>query len=278
MPRTRLLGMEVLFVGDMHGDVGFARQAIRHAASVGIDRIVQVGDFGYWPHTQSGQRFLREVELAAESNGVTVWWIDGNHENHDMLSAQPRQSDGTVFISPHVRYVPRGHRWEWDGVRFGALGGAFSVDWRGRTAGLSWWATESPTETDLDALGAAPLDILVTHDCPAGIDLPSGWTLPALDQQRCDLVRALVLSAVTATEPALVVHGHWHHRHTATLTWTAVGDTGDVDAVPWRSCIVEGLAHEGFGPRSGFLRVDLATLAARRVRRPPDPVAQLESK
>ena len=102
------------------------------------------------------------------------------------------------------------------------MGGAFSVDWRYRTPGRNWWPDETIDEADVDRLGGAPLDVLVTHDAPAGIDLPTSWRLPPTDEARCLAQRELVRRALDATSPTLAVHGHWHHRHTTELGTTQV--------------------------------------------------------
>ena len=135
------------------------------------------------------------------------------------------------------------------GVRFGALGGAFSVDWRGRELMTSWWPQEVVIAADVVRLGAEPLDVLVTHDCPAGIDLPSHWTLRDGDQAKCNAQRALLLDAVSATQPSLVLHGHWHHRHTSQLQLAS-----------GKSVRVEGLANDGCGAAAVML-LDLDDLA-----------------
>jgi predicted phosphodiesterase len=209
--------MKVLFVGDVHGNTPFMRSMIAIAADNGIDTLMQVGDFGFWPHTASGQEFLAATEKAAAKAGVTVWWIDGNHENHSALGGLTRGSRVLLEISPHIKYLPRGCRWEWDGVRFGALGGAFSVDWRARRVGTSWWPDEVITDNDVVALGSETLDVLITHDCPPGLDLASGWQLRRDDQAVCDAQRELIAEAIAATSPRLLIHGHWHLRHEAVL-------------------------------------------------------------
>ena len=74
-----------MVVGDVHGNTVFMRSAIERASVRGINTILQVGDFGYWPHTKSGEKFLKDLERFAAERNVTVWWIDGNHENHEWL-------------------------------------------------------------------------------------------------------------------------------------------------------------------------------------------------
>lgn len=173
-------------VGDVHGNTVFMRSAIERASSRGINTMLQVGDFGYWPHTKSGVNFLNDVERFGAEHNVTVWWIDGNHENHEWLGLKDRLEDETVAISEHCRYLPRGHRWEWEGVRFGALGGAFSIDWRVCVPMVSWWPQEVVHLRDVDRLGSDPLDVLVTHDHPAGFDLPTDFSLRPADQAVSD--------------------------------------------------------------------------------------------
>ena len=230
--------MKILVVGDVHGESPFMQAVFQVASQHGIADILQVGDFGYWPHTKWGEKFLREVETFGAAVGTTVWWIDGNHENHEWLRLKRKRPDGAVPISEHCIHLPRGYRWDWDGVRFGALGGAFSVDWRERDPLVSWWPQEVTTYSELVLLGEAPLDVLVTHDCPAGVELPSHWRMRVGDQEACDTQRELLAEAVRQTGAKMVLHGHWHHRHTSELPSTPQ---------PVR---VEGLANDGCGQDS----------------------------
>jgi hypothetical protein len=109
-----------------------------------------------------------------------------------------------VAIGDRCRYLPRGLRWDWRGVRFGALGGAFSVDRRERVEGESWWWAEVISDADVERLGDARLDVLVTRDAPEGVPL-RGLGLPPVDQVLAGEVRARIRSAVESTEPRLTV-------------------------------------------------------------------------
>lgn len=228
----------VLIAGDVHGNVSWFRHLCDVALEQGCDAVLQLGDFGFWPHVSTGRRFQDEASRHAARAGVVVYWIDGNHENHAQLRALAR-SGGFVAVADRCVYISRGHRWTWSGVRFGALGGAFSIDWRDRVPGTSWWPEEVTTDSDVELLGSAPLDVLVSHEAPAGIPL-AGFPLPASDQVRTEEVRELIRAAVEATQPRLVLHGHWHRRYTYELTWTTAKDGG----FEWRSTVVEGLAAD----------------------------------
>ena len=192
--------------------------------------MVQLGDFGFGFYRLGDDPnepgdwaprcpFARHVSALAVEAGVSVVFIDGNHDNQVLLArlAETRDrvgAEGFVPVEDHLCWAPRGHRWEWDGVRFGALGGGYSIDRRWRTKGLDFWSEEVTTASDITRLGRAPLDVLVTHYGPRIPD--SFQPLPNPTHRKADEAsRAQVAAAVTATRPRLVVHGHWHHRYTA---------------------------------------------------------------
>lgn len=248
----------VLLAGDTHGNGRWVGHLCKLARTHSCEVIVQLGDFGFWPHTADGLRLLAEVEWHAQRNGVArLVWIDGNHENHDALGELEPETDGTVDIGSRCAYLPRGHRWEWRGFRFGALGGAFSIDWRHRVLGESWWPQEVLTAADVDRLGDERLDVLVCHDAPAGVPL-RGLALPPADEVRASEVRDLIAEAVRRTQPRLVVHGHWHHRYSFELTWPIADDAA---GLAWASTQVEGLAADVQASHQAWAILDLDPFA-----------------
>ena len=88
--------------------------------------------------------------------------------------------------------------------------------------------------SDVERLGDEPLDVLVAHEAPAGLDL-AAWQLPAEDQIRTDQVRSLIATAVEATQPRIVFHGHWHHVHDTELSWIDRVATEQSGGLVWRS-------------------------------------------
>lgn len=219
----------VLLAGDWHGNADWAAGCLRVAAGAGCPVVLQLGDFGLWPGRE--EAYLDRLEEEAGGLGVGLVWIDGNHEDHDSLDRWRPQADrqGLVAMRPHVTWASRGARWSWGGVRFGALGGAVSIDRFLRRAGHNWWPQEAVTEADVERLGDEPLDVLATHAAPTAVTFPSRpLRLPGTIIEDARRVRALVDSAVARTRPRLVVHGHHHVRHRAELP-------------DYR---VEGLAHD----------------------------------
>jgi hypothetical protein len=221
--------VRVLLAGDWHGNRDWAATCFGLAASHGCAAVLQLGDFGLWPGREAA--WLDHVDGLAAAAGSEVVWIDGNHEDHDSLDRWRGAADdaGMVRMRDHVRWATRGTRWEWAGVRFGALGGAVSVDRFLRRKGVNWWPQEAITRADVDRLGDAPLDVLVAHAGPTTGAFPSRpLRLPQaiLDDARAN--RDLLDEAVARTSPRLVAHGHYHVRYRAEVDGRAV----------------EGLAHD----------------------------------
>ena len=152
----------VLIAGDTHGNTKWVKHLTEVAARNDCPVIIQVGDFGYFPDHRDGPRFLSAVDQACAANGVELWFIDGNHDDHTSL-AELEHGHIPVQVAEHVTYLPRGTRLHVGGRTFGFLGGAFSVDWRDRTAGIDWWHHEVTDTDDVARLGPEQLDVLITR-------------------------------------------------------------------------------------------------------------------
>lgn len=219
--------------GDVHGEHGWIKVLIHEALAKDCTLIMQIGDFGYWEHMPMGRGFLAGTERWLAENGLTLWWIDGNHENHEMLRATygPRD-DGLWEIRPHILYVPRGHRWEWDGVKCLGLGGAWSIDKAMRTEGISWWPEEVISIAEMyRACEGGVADVMFTHDCPTGVNPLPPNPLGIFPESYAN--RQMLRTVVDTAQPKRLYHGHYHHRHTTVLN----GDN--------YSTLIEGLSNDG---------------------------------
>jgi hypothetical protein len=278
--------VRVLALGDTHGDSKWCVEVTRIAGEHGVERILQVGDFGYWPNIEfdlvGGQRvmwadwFLGEIAWACSEYGVAEWIvIDGNHDDHESLQTVLRQQpddDGLYRLSSRVRYSSRGNSFKLAGVSFGTLGGAASIDayleeWGvdfGGTPyqrGKDWFPDlERPSMSDVERLPGS-LDVLLTHEAPMEVDLShlNGFPnicIPPEVQELTDEPRSVVSAALHATQPNLLIHGHWHGRNRVHL------ERKDVD------CEVVGLAsnsrRRGRDERA-FLILDLPDLTIKTV-------------
>src|SRR6184192_146938 len=114
-----------LLAGDWHGSFQQAEKVIRHAKELELDTIFQVGDFGIW---NNDKPFLNQMQHLLGQWDIQLLFIDGNHENFEMLYQKKILDDGTRYVRDNITYVPRGYRWDWKGLSFLALGGAASID------------------------------------------------------------------------------------------------------------------------------------------------------
>lgn len=208
----------IFLLGDSHGDTGFMKFAIAAAARNGCDVLLQLGDFGYWDHTLGGREYLDKVSRTAIECEMPVLFVDGNHENHDMLRdlmfEESSRFDGLVWVRPYVGWLTRGALWEWESVLFGAAGGAASVDRSMRSQGWTWWSDEVLVRSDVAALSREKLDVLVCHDAPDRANMFSTRSFPKEDLKRAHESRLVLDSLIESSKPSLVIHGHWHKRHT----------------------------------------------------------------
>lgn len=215
----------LLIAGDTHGNDAFISYLAERANHHDCAGVVQLGDFGFWPDQRTWRTERRVVlndnwltHVAGILSEHRLWMrvIDGNHDFHPgAAAAYPAGPDGVAPIRDGLLdWATRGSRWEWCGARFGALGGAASIDWRSRVPGLTWWPTEEVTDDEVAHLGNDPVDVLFTHDAPIGTverHVHSGISpdLPSLRN------RKKVQQARNNTRPALQVHGHFHTRYSA---------------------------------------------------------------
>ena len=210
----------VLVFGDVHGVAAQVNRASMEADRFDIKVLVQVGDFGIWGGS-AGYNFIQQVHLTLETRDQILLFVDGNHENFDLLYEYPLNEEGVREITSRIWHLPRGHRWTWHGRRFGALGGAHSVDRQSRTPDVSWWDEEWVSDAELEAYAnGGPVDVLFMHDSPGGapnwvVDDPHNpgihW-FPAEELEQSRIHRERLAKVVNPTSPALIVHGHYHMR------------------------------------------------------------------
>jgi len=207
----------IAFAGDWHANVRWGVAAIGYAADNGADVIVHLGDFGYDFRAAYVSRLDRELART----GQRLLFVDGNHEDFPALLRYPIRGNGLRQLTGRIWHLPRGCRWVWGGVRWLALGGAHSVDRPWREPGVSWWREETVTEAEIDrAVAGGPADVMVAHDCPAGVEIPglaeTAHMWPAEEIVAAEAHRRRLRSVVDLVRPSTVWHGHFHRRYSAT--------------------------------------------------------------
>lgn len=215
--------MKVMCVGDIHGNIKWFREFFHQIVSVHQpDVLFQVGDFSLsWTNTPIEPFFDQCAELAAQY-GTTIYFLDGNHENFDIIYdryVKDKWDDFTQIREDLLLYVPRGHVWAWGDVKFMAFGGAYTVNQTKYTKFVDYFPQEEPTQDEIDrAKFNGKVDVLLTHEVPKGpkyMDFVYGLdTNPDSDR-----VRRQLTSVAKSAQPKMIIHGHHHVNYKE--TWNA---------------------------------------------------------
>ena len=189
----------IYMTGDTHGECGrFANRRMKrnHLDITEQDYIVICGDFALcWANDRS---FVYNCNFFAEKP-YTVLWVQGNHENYDMIKEFPLEEwhGGKVrhIVRDKVILLERGQVFEIEGKTFFTFGGASSHDMeagvfersdpqyrlkvkRAKEAGKTfrimretWWPEELPSKEEMRE-GLKNLekvnnrvDYVITHCC-----------------------------------------------------------------------------------------------------------------
>lgn len=167
--------MAIYLTGDTHGMLDIGRLTERFEFDDKLskqDYLIILGDAGIlWNQVDD-----EDVHRILENLPVTALWIDGNHENFDLLEKYPESywNGGRVHhISESIFHLCRGQVFEIEGRTFFTFGGGNSIDKFWRQPGVSWWPQEMPTnfeyEEGISNLGKNnwQVDYVLTHTCPA---------------------------------------------------------------------------------------------------------------
>lgn len=168
----------IFVTGDTHGCIDIHklnRQNFDYSGLTKNDYIIICGDFGFiWYGNKKDDWWLKWLEELP----CSVLFVDGNHENFDILNSYPIEiwNGGKIHkIREHIFHLMRGQVFTIEGKKFFTFGGANSHDKIYRKEGLSWWPQEMPTfEECEDAIKILDkynweVDYVITHSAPDNI-------------------------------------------------------------------------------------------------------------
>ncbi len=167
----------IYFTGDTHGDLArFSSKNFPIGKTLTkSDYVVILGDFGcIWSGDRKDDYNLRWLD----EKPWTTLFIDGNHENFNLLNQHPIEiwNNGKIHrINDNVIHLMRGQVFEIDGNTFMTMGGASSIDKNYRKEGVSWWKEEMPNDEEKQELLTNlekydyKVDYVLTHTCPMDI-------------------------------------------------------------------------------------------------------------
>lgn len=193
--------MSVYITGDVHGvfdrlGPGFYPEL---DALTKEDHLIICGDFGFvWDGGEAEQKELDDLE----ARPFTTLFVDGNHENFDLLKQYPTipwHGGRVQTIRPSVLHLLRGEVYELEGQRVFTMGGASSHDISDgilepddpyfsrryrtlyrqnalfRVNHVSWWREELPDQEEYDRARDNlertdwQVDWIVTHCAPTSV-------------------------------------------------------------------------------------------------------------
>lgn len=166
----------IFITGDTHGMIDWEKiNTTRFPEQKNLtknDYLIILGDFGGIWGDEGEDRYIIKTY---EKRNFTTLFIDGNHENHDLLDGYPVEEwcGGKIHkISDSVFHLMRGQVFEIDGKTFFTMGGAESTDKMYRKEGKSWWAREMPSTEEYEEAVAnlekhsGKVDCILTHCAP----------------------------------------------------------------------------------------------------------------
>lgn len=171
----------ILITGDCHGNIDIDKiKNIDDTYMTSNDYVIVCGDMGIiwnYPHDMDYENDISLLKWWNEKKFTTLF-IDGNHENHDMLNSYEVSNflGGKVHrLADKVFHLMRGEIYAINGKTFFAFGGASSIEKEESEEGKTWWYEELPSLDELEN-GLKNLqkfdytvDYVITHAGPIDI-------------------------------------------------------------------------------------------------------------
>lgn len=197
----------IMFVGDVHGRFHHLLKLIDQYQP---DGVVVCGDFGFWKDNKAGDIMIHQnVEFP-----VPVYFVAGNHEDHDRLDQLIEQCgyQQPIYVGSNVYFIPTGCVFELFGYSIAGAGGGYSIDRGLRIPHVSWFEQE---EFDAHHFARFPrdrhVDIVVAHSCPNSIvDRVAKTCHIAKKNIYCRRTEELLEHVRTLYNPSMWIFGHWH--------------------------------------------------------------------
>lgn len=161
----------IYITGDTHGLIDFEKLKEFDKRYISTkDVLIILGDAGIiWDYLS-----MKETIAKYSSIGLTVIFVDGNHENFEILNKFPivnKYGAKMHLISKNIFHVLRGEILNINDLKLLCIGGAISIDRHYRTLGVSYWKEEVIGKDDINnAIKNLKkynykVDYVLTHSC-----------------------------------------------------------------------------------------------------------------
>ena len=205
--------MSFIIAGDIHGTkdarklTQFFDEHVEEYTK--DDYLIIVGDVLEPLYENEARKFLKDLP-------ITVLFIDGNHENFELLNSYPidEWNGGKVhLIENDIIHLMRGQIYEIDNLTFFTFGGAYSIDKSTRTEGLTWFPEEIPNNEEYEE-GLSNLkkhnfqvDYILTHTAPFEVASAMGYGELSDDETE---IRKYLQRIADNTDFTAWYFGHFH--------------------------------------------------------------------
>ena len=141
----------IVLIGDTHGVLETGKIFNYQESKSKLDEndyLIICGDCGVLWGSDTKEESIKHFA----SFGTNILFVDGNHENFDMLNAYPVEmwNGGKVHkLASNVIHLMRGQVFEICGKKILTLGGGKSTDIELRQEYISWWENEEFDKNDL---------------------------------------------------------------------------------------------------------------------------------
>lgn len=160
--------MATFLKGDIHGNLFEIIDFINRFNLGKNDNIIILGDCGIaW--RKDRKDLNQNIKLWNEcGNGVKLYFIDGNHENFNILNSLPIENN-MGKIADNIYHLRRGQVYEFENKKILVCGGADSIDKYRRIENFTWWKEETISQETIDDIPAGHYDYILTHCCPRSV-------------------------------------------------------------------------------------------------------------
>ena len=203
----------IYITGDTHGDIDF-KKLITFFSNRLVnenDYLIILGDAGIvWSEEEN---YINDYS----SLGLTILFIDGNHENFEMLNSfliVEYHNAKCHKLCENIYHIMRGEILNLGGLSFFCMGGATSTDKAYRVNRVTWWEEENISNKDimnglnnLEKVGYR-VDYVLTHAAPSFVIAKIFGFLPNSN------------TAILENFQKQITFSHWYFGHYhVDVTW-----------------------------------------------------------
>lgn len=164
----------IYVTGDTHGDYSRFKEPSIKKLKRG-DTLIICGDFGFfWDNSRKERSIIKKLT----KKGYTIAFLDGCHENFDILEKHPVSdwNGGKArVISDNLIHLMRGQIYTIEDKKIFTFGGGHSQDFDFRRNSQNWWKREKPSHEEIIEaienlkLNDNSLDYVITHEPPVSL-------------------------------------------------------------------------------------------------------------